>query len=133
MEKIDKSEVEDRASKDGTEWCWKIHPAASPPQIGAAEATVRVVKRALSNLDGVGIFTWGEFQTFLFMAANLVNERPIDARAQCQEDSIGNISPNSLLLGRTGTSGDQGNFQFQNLLYKRLRAIQEEVNKFWKR
>lgn len=81
-----KSELEDTAAKHGTEWSWKIHPADSPHRNGAAEAAVKVVKRALSNLGGDGGFTWGEFQTFLFMAANLANERPIDARTQSRED-----------------------------------------------
>lgn len=130
LENTDKSEIEDRVSKHGTKWSWKIHPVASPHRNGAAEAAV--VKRALNNLGGVGIFTWEEFKAFLFIAANLVNERPIDARAQCQEDSIGYISPLSLLLGRTGMRRHPGNFQFENYLYKRLRAIQEEVSKFWK-
>lgn len=42
------------------------------------------------------------------------------------------ISPNSLLLGRTGNRGDQGSFEFEGYPYKRLRIIQEEVNKFWR-
>lgn len=61
-----------------TEWSWKFHSANSPHRNRAAEAAVCVVKRSLHNLGGEGIFTWGEFQTF-YMAANLANERLIDA------------------------------------------------------
>ncbi|KAI3352112.1 hypothetical protein L3Q82_020927 [Scortum barcoo] len=78
---------------------------------GAAEAAVHTVKRALHNLGGDGCFTWGEFQTFLYMAANLANERPIDARTQSREDCVDYISPNSLLLGRSGPRGDLGSFE----------------------
>lgn len=39
----------------------------------------KIVEQALSNLGRDGVFTWGEFQTFLFLAANLANERAIDA------------------------------------------------------
>ncbi len=99
LDQINKSELENEAVKNGTEWSWKIHPADSPHRNGAAEAAVHVVKRALLNLGGNGSFTWGEFQTFLYMAANLANERPIDARTQSREDCIQYISPNSLLLG----------------------------------
>ncbi|KAM4521343.1 uncharacterized protein PAE49_002487, partial [Odontesthes bonariensis] len=88
LDQLDKSQVEDMAAKYGTKWSWKIHPADSPHRNGAAEAAVRVVKRALSNVGGDGVFTWGEFQTFLYMAANLANERPIDARTQSREDSV---------------------------------------------
>lgn len=43
------------------------------------------------------------------------------------------VSPNSLLLGCTGKIGDQGSFEFEGYSYKRLRFIQEEVNKFWRK
>jgi len=76
--------------------------------------------------------SWGEFQTFLYTASNLVNERPIDARTQSREDCVEYVSPNSLLLGRTGRKGDQGSFEFEGYPYRRLRIIQEEVNKLWR-
>ena len=96
LDQLGKSELENEASKHGTEWSWKIHPADSPHRNGAAEAAVCAVKRALQKLGGEGIFTWSEFQTFLFMAANLA----IDARVQSREDCIDYI-PNFLLLGWT--------------------------------
>ncbi|KAJ8006705.1 hypothetical protein DPEC_G00109990 [Dallia pectoralis] len=37
------SELENEASKHGTEWSWEIHPADSPHRNGAAEAAVRSV------------------------------------------------------------------------------------------
>ncbi|XP_054861306.1 uncharacterized protein LOC129347620 [Amphiprion ocellaris] len=133
LDRLNKYELEDTAAKHGTEWSWKIHPADSPHRNGAAEAAVKVVKRALSNLGGDGVFSWGEFQTFLFMAANLANERPIDARTQSREDCIEYITPNSLLLGRASPKGDPGDFQFEGYPYKRLQSIQAEVNKFWRK
>lgn len=133
LRELNKAEIEEEASKCGTEWSWKIHPADSPHRNGAAEAAVRLVKRALSNTSGDGAFTWSEFQTILFMASNLVNERPIDARIQSQEDCVRYISPNSLLLGRASTRGDPGDFQFEGYPYKRLQSIQGEVNRFWRK
>ncbi|XP_059192192.1 uncharacterized protein LOC131974080 [Centropristis striata] len=133
LDQLEKSKLENEASKHGTEWSWKIHPADSPHRNGAAEAAVRTVKRALHNLRGNGVFTWGEFQTFLYMASNLANERPINARDQSGEDCVEYISPNSLLLGRTGPTGDPGTFDFEGYSYKRLRAIQTEVDRFWRK
>lgn len=43
------------------------------------------------------------------------------------------MSPNSLLLGRAGLRGHLGSFEFEGYPYKRLRAIQTKVNKFWSR
>lgn len=67
------------------------------------------------------------------MAANLANERPIDARTQSREDCIQYISPKSLPLGRAAPRGDPGSFDFKSYPYKRLQVIQSEVNKFWKK
>lgn len=133
LRKLNKSELENKAAKNGTEWSWIIHPADSPHRNGAAEAAVRLMKRALNNLAGDGIFTWSEFQTFLFMAANLVNERPIDARIQSREDCVRYVSPNCLLLGRASPKSDPATFNYENYTYKRLHTIQVEVNKFWKK
>ncbi|XP_039503109.1 uncharacterized protein LOC120459751 [Pimephales promelas] len=133
LNRLEKSKLEDEVSKHGTEWSWKINPADSPHRNGAAEAAVRIIKRALHNLGGDGVFTWGEFQTFLYMASNLANERPIDARTQSREDCVEYISPNSLLLGRTGPRGDPGTFDFKNYPYRRLRIIQTEVDRFWRK
>lgn len=41
-----------------------------------------------------------------YQAANLTKERPIDARAQIQEDLIEYLTPNSLILGRASLGGD---------------------------
>ncbi|KAB5583862.1 hypothetical protein PHYPO_G00100610 [Pangasianodon hypophthalmus] len=133
MDQFQRSELENEVSKLGTEWSWKIHPADSPHRNGPAEAAVRTVKWALHNLGGDGVFTWSEFQTFLYMVANLANERPIDARTLSPEDCVDYISPNSLLLGRTGPKGDLGSFESESYPYKSLRVIQTEVNWFWRK
>lgn len=64
----------------------------------------------------------GEFQTSLYMALNLANERLIDARTQThsQEYCIEYHSPNSLLLGRAGPKGDPARFNCDGYSYKRL-------------
>lgn len=92
LKETNRSELEEEAAKHGTEFEWKIHPADSPHRNGAAEAAVQVIKMALNNLGGDGVFTWGEFQAFLFMAANLANERSINARIQSREDCVEYIS-----------------------------------------
>lgn len=129
---VEMASMEDVAARDGTEWKWILHPADSPHRNGAAEAAVRILKRALTNLGGTtGNFTWSEFQTLLYSAANLANERPIDARAQEQEDAIEYVSPNSLILGRTGQGGDLKEVLTEGRSWHRLRAIQAGVDKFW--
>ncbi|KAL3056681.1 hypothetical protein OYC64_019209 [Pagothenia borchgrevinki] len=127
-----KVSLEETAAGNGTEWMWKIHPADSPHRNGAAEAAVKTVKRALQSLGGGAGLSCSEFQTTLSIAANLANEHPIDARVQSREDFIRYVTPNTLLLGRGSQSGDFRTFDFSSYPYKRLRAMQEEVAKFWR-
>nr|AAD26627.1 unknown [Takifugu rubripes] len=112
LESQNKAALAEYAVSRGTEWRWQIHPADSPHRNGAAEAAVRVAKRALQALDKNTMLSYSEFQTVLFTAANLANERPIEARVQSKEDCIRYVSPNSLLLGRASNSGDFNSFDF---------------------
>lgn len=129
---IQKASVEDVAARNGTEWQWNFHPADSPHRNGAAEAAVKLIKRALDTLSGTSCcYTWGEFQTLLYSAANLTNERPIDAKSQEQEDAVVYVTPNSLILGRTGQGGDMHGIDVETHPWRRLRAVQAGVDRFW--
>ncbi|RXN14669.1 gag-pol fusion poly [Labeo rohita] len=129
---LDRSAVGEVAARNGTDWQWKVQPADSPHRNGAAEAAVRIVKKALQSLGSESGLTYSEFQTMLQLAANLANERPIDARVQSREDSVQYITPNALLLGRASLSGDFKSFDFIKYPYKRLREMQCQVNRFWR-
>lgn len=94
-----KEPLEEYAAKNQTSWAWKFLPANSPHWNGAAEAAVRISKRALQSLGKVEVLMFSKFLTVLQLAANLANERPIDARAQSTKESIQYITPNPLLLG----------------------------------
>lgn len=108
-----------------TKWQWDFHPADSPHRNGAAEAAVKLIKRSLNSLGGTtGCYTLGKFQTLLYSAANLTNERHIDARAQEQEDSVEYLTPNSLILGCTGQGGDIHGIDMETRSWHRLRAVQ---------
>ncbi|CAL9701094.1 unnamed protein product [Knipowitschia caucasica] len=132
LDSLQKVSIEDIAAKNGTEWQWVFHPADSPHRNGAAEAAVKLMKRALNSLGGTtSCYTWGEFQTLLYSAANLTNERPIDARAQEQEETVEYLTPNSLILGRTGRAGDMHGVNLDTHPWRRLRAVQAGVDKFW--
>lgn len=130
LDSQNKADLEETAARNRTTWIWKIHPADSPHRNGAAEAAVRIVKRALQSLVRESSLTYSEFETTLHLAANLANERPIDARVQSREDCIQYVTPNTLLLGRASQSGDVRTFDFTNYPYKRLQVMQAEVTKF---
>ncbi len=106
--------------------------ADAPHRNGAAEAAVKLLKRALMSLGGAAqSLTWGELQTLFYQAANLTNERPIDAKAQEQEDSVEYLTPNSLILGRASLGGDTSGLDLETHPWRRLRAIQIGVDRFW--
>lgn len=132
LERQDKFSLEEYAAKNGTCWTWKILPADSPHRNGAAEAAVKIIKRALQNLGRVEGLTFSEFLTTIKLAANLANERPIDARVQSREDRIQYITPNTLLLGRATKSGDFKTFDYTTYPFKRLQEIQTQVDYFWR-
>ncbi|CAI5678593.1 unnamed protein product [Oreochromis niloticus] len=132
LESQNKFVLEETAAKNGTEWMWKVNPADSPHRNGAAEAAVCIVKRALQSLGRESGLSYSEFQTALHVAANLANERPIDARVQSREGCIHYVTPNTLLLGRASQNGDFKMFDFSVYPYKRLQAIQAGVSKFWR-
>lgn len=120
LRRQDTTSLEEYAVKNGTSWTWKVLPADSPHRNGAAEAGVRVAKRALQSLSKSANLIFSEVLTALHLAANLANERPIDARIQSREDRIEYVTPNSLLLGRACPSGDFKSFNFNNYPYKHL-------------
>lgn len=54
---IDKDQVQQKAVMKGTDWVWVFHPADSPHRNGAAEAAVRILKKALSSVGEEGTLT----------------------------------------------------------------------------
>lgn len=88
LESQDYGTMEEYAVKNGTQFDWRVYPADSPHQNRAAEAVVRVTKRALQSLGKGSDLTFSEFLTALQLAANLANERPIDARVESWEGCI---------------------------------------------
>ncbi|XP_060757415.1 methyltransferase-like protein 23 isoform X1 [Neoarius graeffei] len=132
LRQLNKESLEEYAAKNGTCWTWKILPADSPHRNGAAEAAVKVTKRALQSLGGGGGLTFSEFLTVLKLAANLANERPIDARVQSREDRINYVTPNTLLLGRATQTGDFKTVDYTTYPFKRLQEMQTQVSHFWR-
>ncbi|XP_036067183.1 uncharacterized protein LOC118598542 [Oryzias melastigma] len=132
LDSQDRATLEENFGQNGTEWEWKIQPADSPHRNGAAEAAVRIVKKALQSLGRETGLTYSELLTTVQLAANLANERPIDARVQSSEESVQYVTPNSLLLGRASSQGDVVTFNHKGYSFKRLQEMQNQVNKFWR-
>ena len=130
IKNLDWDEVQKFGYKYGTEWSFS--PADAPWYNGAAEALIKSVKRALSTAVGEQIMTFSEFQTYIFEAAQLVNQRPIGVNPSNPDDGT-YICPNDLILGRASPSVPQGPFKERCSQSHRLDFIQNLVNAFWKK
>lgn len=48
LDNLEKATLKETATKNGTRWTWRSHPGNSPQRDGAAEAAMRIVKKALN-------------------------------------------------------------------------------------
>ena len=81
---------------------------------------------------GDHVLSFPELQTFIFEAANLVNERPIAVNRSDLDDGS-YLCPNDLLLGRASSSVPGESFEECTNPKKRFAFIQLLVDCFWKK
>ena len=111
---------------------WSFPPADAPWYNGVTEALVKTTKRALNAAIGENVLSFSEFQTVVFEAAQLVNQRPI-GRIPSSPDDGSYLCPNDLILGRSSSKIPQGPFEKRSSLKYRLDFIQCVADNFWKR
>ena len=112
---------------------WKISPANSPWRQGKSESRIQVTKRLLKVSMGGMKLTPLEFQTVLFEAAALTNERPIGIHKKpLINGTFKAITPNDLRLGRSTTElfddVDLGDYLKKS---ERLDMIKKVTDDFW--
>ena len=111
---------------------WSFCPADAPWQNGSTEALIKTIKRALNAVVGNQVCSYAEFQTVVYEAAQLVNQRPIGRQPLTPDDGT-YLCPNDLILGRSTNHVPQGPFNKKSNMNQRLNFIQEIVDHFWKR
>ena len=111
---------------------WSFCPADAPWQNGSTEALIKTIKHALNVVLGNQVCSYAEFQTMVYEAAQLVNQRPIGRQPLTPDDGT-YLCPNDLILGRSTNHVPQGPFLRKSNLTQRLNFIQEIVDHFWKR
>merc|ERR1712105_7251 len=91
----------------GTEW--QFVPAGCQYRNGLAESKVKALKSTLNHMMTSTIISkkptlsYAELFVLLSRAASIVNDRPIGVRG-LTEDDFQPLTPNMLLLGRSGGS-----------------------------
>ena len=111
---------------------WSFNPADAPWQNGSTEALVKTMKRALKASIGNQVFTYTEFQTIMYEAAQIANQRPIGRKPATPNEGT-YLCPNDLLLGRSSSIIPQGPFSDVSSVKQRMQFLQEVVKRFWKR
>ena len=127
---LDWQTIQDYGAHKGTKWIFS--PGNAPWYNGATEALVKSVKRALNAVGGEHIFCFNEYQTLLYEAAQLVNQRPIGLKPKKPNDGS-YLCPNDLILGRATTDVPQGPFKERCSHKYRLDFVEKVVQCFWKR
>ena len=120
---------------------WRFTMSASAHQNGVTEILVKLVKGIMASLMsamGTSVLNLNELFTVFKEVANLANERPIGLKPNTQTDPAF-LSPNSLLLGRSGDRVSSGPFQSKidfkrdpNSDRTRFLLVQKITSQFWK-
>ena len=88
---------------------WDFIPAGSQYKNGLAEARVKATKSTLQHVLATSIvltkptINYAELTVLLSRVSNIINDRPLGVRL-LSSDELVPVTPNMLLLGRTGGS-----------------------------
>ena len=114
---------------------WEFVPIDSQHRNGLAESTVKVLKKSLSLALAPGVvLSYSELVTLLAQISHSINCRPLGlSRTSCdsqQEDEFIPITPNHLLLGRSGEDAPAMDFDESSSSMVRL-AYVSQVHEVW--
>ena len=121
-------------SKNKTVFKWEISPADSPWRQGKAERRIGIVKRLVKLSVGDTKLSSLELQTALMEIADLCNERPLGGVLPREDGTFEVVTPNQLLLGRSGNAVPDDSIIVGNLpMTARYRAVSHVSSSFWHR
>ena len=128
--RLDWKSIQELGHERGTEWSFS--PASAPWYNGATESLVKCTKKALNAAIGDHSFKFSEFQTVMYEAAQLVNQRPIGNHPK-HPDEESYLCPNDLLLGRASPNVPQVQFENDISTSRRFNFTQNVIGAFWRR
>ena len=132
IHKWDLDDLSNAGANHGLKWTF-TKSSDAPWQNGCSESLIRLIKRAITIAVGDSVLTFGELQTVLFEAANLLNERPIGRKPGADPTAGVYLSPNDLLLGRTQIAPPHGRWADNSRLAERFLFLQRIVSSFWEK
>ncbi|OBQ32518.1 MAG: hypothetical protein AN484_27885, partial [Aphanizomenon flos-aquae WA102] len=117
--------MEQECSKDGVKW--ELVPVGAQHYNGQAERMIGLLKITLDRALKNRRCSYAELQCVLKEAAYVVNSRPLGRVSDGPEDGAP-VTPNDLLMGRSGREVPAMRFDLKPSLTKRMRFIQEIQN-----
>ena len=112
---------------------WEFVPIGSQHRNGLAESTVKVLKRSLA--PGV-ILSFSELVTLLAQISHSINCRPLGldrvSGDSQQEDFFVPITPNHLLLGRSGEDAPPLDYEETSTVTARMAYVSQVYETWWR-
>ena len=108
---------------------WVFSPGDAPWYNGCCEALIKSVRKSTYHAIRDHRLTYCEFNTVLYEASSMVNERPVGRKPNCVEDGT-YLCPNDLLLGRTSGKLPYQSFDAKSDLRKRHQFVQQLTDAF---
>ena len=116
---------------------WEFVPVGCQHRNGLPESTVKILKKCLNLALAPGtVLKYSELVTVLAKISHCVNSRPIGLGStpqdSQQEDFMSPITPNQLLLGKTGDEAPPLEYEDDDRLTARLAYVSGVYNTWWK-
>ena len=115
---------------------WEFVPVGAQHRNGLAESTVKVMKQSLQHALPAGvILSFAELNTLCARISYAINSRPLGvsnvSHSNQQEDFISVVTPNQLLLGRSGETCSPLEYDERDGRYTRRLAYVSSVYSSW--
>ncbi|KAJ8027040.1 hypothetical protein HOLleu_32065 [Holothuria leucospilota] len=113
--------------------CWKFNPPAASHMGGAWERLIRSTRKVLSSLSREQVLDDERLSTLMCLAEAVVNGRPL-THVSNDVDDLEPLTPNHLLLLRSGTSFPESHVNERDVYSKRRwKQVHYLANIFWRR
>ena len=131
FKELNHSEMQRNLAQNGIQWTF--NPPAAPHFGGAWDYLVKSSKRAIFSILGKESLKEENLSTVIWIAEQLLNNRPLTAVSSDVED-LYTITPNHFLVGGANVSCPFSLFSDNNASYRKMfRRISEQLKALWKR
>ena len=130
LKELDQSKIIAELRKRDIDWYFNT-PKASWMG-GIWERQIRTTRKVLKAVVGLQRLDEESLITFLCIAESIINGRPITKTSENPAD-LSSLTPNHLLLMRSGSTLPLGAFDQNDLYRRRWRQVQYLADVFWKR